>query len=125
MHVDLFILVITCLVNLLLGLIVLLRDAKRLYATSFATMSLFISIWIVANFVTNHYIDDVAITNIANKLTYVFGVLSVTALLVLHYTVPYSRHVSLTESSIVLILLASTVLLSLYSNVISGRVLLD
>jgi signal transduction histidine kinase len=125
MHVDLFILLITCFINLLLGLIVLFRDAKRLYAGSFATMNLFICVWIIANFITNHYIDDLAITNIANKFTYVAGFASVVAGLVFSYNFPYSRKVSRTEVGAVGAITTITILLSLFTNVISGEVILD
>ncbi len=125
MHVDVFILVVTCFVNLLLGLIVLLRDTKRLYAGSFATMSLFICVWIVTNFITNHYIDDLAVTNIANNLTYVAGFISIAAGLLFSYTFPYSRKVSRIEVSVVATLTVVTVVLSLFTNVISGMVVLN
>lgn len=125
MHVDVFILVVTCLVNLVLGLIVLLRDPKRLYAGSFATMSLFICMWIVANFITNHYIDNLTITNVANNITYVAGFMSVATGLLFSYTFPYSRKVSRTEIGIVSALTFVTVALSLFTTLISGTVILD
>jgi signal transduction histidine kinase len=88
-------------------------------------MSLFICTWIIANFITNHYIDDLAITNIANKLTYVAGFASVTAGLVFSYAFPYSRKVSRGEIGVIGTLSVAVVLLSLFTNFISGEVVLD
>ncbi|HEU5122326.1 MAG TPA: hypothetical protein VFT59_05790, partial [Candidatus Saccharimonadales bacterium] len=125
MHVDLFILIITCITNVLLGLIVMSRDAKRLYARSFAAMSVFICIWIVANFITNHFIDDLVITNIANRVTYAAGFASVVAGMVFSYSFPYMRKISRAEAGTVGTITSIIIFLSLFTDSISGKVILD
>ncbi len=122
---DLFILGITCFINLLLGIIVLFRDPKRLYAASFAAMSLFICLWIVANFITNHYVDDLVITNIANNLTYVVGFACIVSGLIFSYAFPYSRKASRIDIAVVSVLTIVTVVLSSFTSLVSGSVVLD
>lgn len=94
---DLFILIVTCVINLTLGLFVLLRDNRKTYARLFVLTTILISAWIAANFVTNYYTGNLLITNIANKMTFVTGFGLVLSELLFSYVFPLKRNVPMYE----------------------------
>lgn len=114
---DIVILILTCVINLTLGLFVLLRDAKKSYARYFILTCLLISAWIVANYFTNYYTADLAVTNLANKLAFVTGFGLVLAELLFTYTFPIKRSVAKIEKISVALLSVITVVLSMTESV--------
>lgn len=94
---DLFILIVTCAINVLLGLFVFVRDPSKSYTKLFAGVCLSICLWIVANYITNHYTQDLAITNIANNVAYISGFTVLLCALLFTYAFPVKRSVSLIE----------------------------
>jgi signal transduction histidine kinase len=117
--VDLLILIITCVINLTLGLFVLLRDVRKSYSQFFVLMCLLIIGWITANFITNHTLN-LDIVNVANKMTFVFGYSVVVSALLFSYVFPVKRVVSRRElfagSALVL-----TVLVLAATNLVAGE----
>ena len=65
---DAILLFITCLINLILGGVILLRDTRQLHARLFFLMSVVIVLWISANYLTNHSIGSVKLVEMANTL---------------------------------------------------------
>lgn len=92
---DLILLIVTVVINLLLGFIVYIRDRRSLSAQRFGLMSLSICVWIAANFVTNHtYWNNLAINDFANRLAFAAGLFVVLAGLFFTYVFPTVRKVS-------------------------------
>lgn len=120
---DLFVLITTCAINLLLGLVILLRDARQRYAQLFGLMSLCITLWIVTNFITNHYTTNLIITNMANMLAFASGYGIVFSGLLFTYRFPVVRHPGVIEKSLILILSLTVVGLS-FTDLVSGVVTL-
>lgn len=121
---DLLILVIAASFNLLLAIIVFARDVHKSYAQVFALLGLFLTIWIVANFMTNHYVDDLAITNFANKLTYVSGYATAIAGLFFTYLFPVTRAISRREKITVAFLVVVPLAAS-FTDAVAGIASLD
>lgn len=121
---EIFILAITCIFNLLLAVIVLSRDARKSYARVFALMCLFLTGWIVTNHITNHSPDNLGLTNIANKLTFVSGFMSVMGGLVFTYLFPVVRVISLKEKTFLVFLVVLPSLLS-FTEGVAGIATLD
>lgn len=118
---DIIILLATCAINLLLGMLVLLRDRRRLYARMFALMSVLIGVWIVANYLTNHYTANLMTANIANKLAYASGFSVVVCGLIFSYSFPVRRRVPTKE--IVLLAVPSLLIIILsFTDLIAGEV---
>lgn len=106
---DLLILIVTSVINLTLGLFVLLRDTHKSYTQLFASMSILITGWIVANYITNHDVYSLAVTNLANKLAFVLGFGVMLSALFFTYVYPVRRHIAMNEllsgSAVALIIL--------------------
>ncbi|OYN76152.1 ATP-binding protein [Mycolicibacterium sphagni] len=90
---DLFILIATFFANFMLGLLVLLRDAKSGMARSFILLCVFIDIWLVANFITNHALD-IAINVAANKLAFVSAYSILLSAVLFTFFFPHRRDIS-------------------------------
>jgi len=95
--VDLLILIVTCAVILTLGLFVLLRDVRKIYNRLFIWVTIFISLWIITNYITNHYTTNLDITNIANKLTFMTGYGLLFTELLFTYFFPVRRRIKKPE----------------------------
>lgn len=94
---DLLILIVTSVINLTLGLFVLLRDTHKSYTQLFASVSVLVTGWIVANYVTNHDVYSLAVTNLANKLAFVLGFGVMLSALFFTYVYPSKRRISMNE----------------------------
>jgi signal transduction histidine kinase len=123
-NVDLFILIATCIVNLVLGLFVLLRDARKTYARLFVSISILLTAWIVTNYITNHHIVNLDLTSLANKLTYVSGFGVLLSGLLFTYNFPIKRHVPLYETILLWVVSLLVVGLSM-THYIAGEVTFD
>jgi signal transduction histidine kinase len=121
---DLLILAATCAINLIWGVLVLLRDSQKTYTRLFVLVCVLLTLWIIANFITNHNIHDLFITNIANRLTYVggFAVLLVGLLFTYHF--PFKRKVTPFEK-VTLILVSTIVLILSATEWVAGDVTLN
>lgn len=121
---DLFILVITCAINLLLGLFVVVRDIRKPYARAFGVMCLLTTVWITANFITNHHVDNLTVTNLANKTAFAAGYAVIISGLLFTYFFPKKRRAAFGER---LFVGASTVVLLVlsFSDNIAGRATLN
>jgi len=122
--VDLFVLITTCTINLLLGLVILLRDARQRYAQFFGLMSFCITVWIVTNYITNHYTANLIVTNIANMTAFASGYGIVFSGLLFTYRFPAIRHPGRFEKYLVVALSLIIVGLS-FTELVSGRATLD
>lgn len=114
---EIFILAVTCVFNLLLAVIVLSRDVHKNYARVFALMCVFLTGWIITNHITNHSPDNLELTNIANKLTFVTGFMSVMGGLIFTYLFPILRKVTFKEKVFLACLVIVPSLLSLTKEV--------
>ena len=113
---------IICVTNLALGLFVLVRDSKSAFARSFMVMSIFICIWITTSFLTEYSVADLALNNIANRLSFIAGYGIVLAGLIFTYYFPVKRRFRQSEIVVVGILSLFIVILSSFS-LISGDVI--
>lgn len=121
---DIFILLSTSTFNLLLAGIVLMRDASKGYTRIFALMCLFLTTWVVANYLTNHSPHDIELVNLANKLAFVAGFVTVMGGLAFTYVFPIKREISHREKLGVVFLLLVPSVLSLTESV-AGEATLD
>jgi len=121
---GLTILLVTCIINLALGLFVLFFSPRAGFARSFVSMSIMICLWIVANFMADYHIDSITINNIANKLSYVGAYSVVLSGLIFTHYFPVKQK----SSSIEILLLSITTIaiigLSL-TNLIAGEATID
>lgn len=120
---NLFILITTCIINLVFGASVLLRDSRKDYARLFGLMSVFITIWIITNYMTDHYFDHLWLTNLANKLAYFSGYATVVSGLLFTYVFPVRRTVRTGEVVLVGALAFLPSVLS-FTTLIAGNVTL-
>lgn len=97
---DLLILIVTCIINLTLGLLVLIRDAYKPYARLFVSVSVLLTVWIVANYITNHEMVSLALTNVANRAAFVGGAGVLLTALLFTYEYPVKRKMSAFELAI-------------------------
>jgi len=122
--VDLLILIATCAVNLILGLFVFVRDTKKSYTRLFATVSILLTVWIISNFITNHYSIDLNIANWANKIAFVSGFGVLLSAVLFTYNFPVKKRVSFYEVILVAVVSVAVILLSLTESV-AGVVTID
>jgi signal transduction histidine kinase len=101
---DLVVLILTCIINLILGLIILMRDIRKSYAQLFAAISVLLCAWIVTNYVTNHHTSDLMVTNLANNLAFVTGYCVLLAGLLFTFVFPVRRKVRSVEATTLAIL---------------------
>lgn len=118
---DLALLIVTCVINIGLGLVIFYRDTERLYARRFLLMSVVISVWIISNFLTNHYYGSLGLVDAANRIAFMSGYGVVVAGLLFTYSFPISRSVSTPEKIIVGLLIGITILLS-STTLVAGEV---
>ena len=117
---DLFLLIIMCAVNLVLGAIIFVRDSRKAYARLFLLMSLVITLWITSNYFTNHYVGNDSLVHIANKIAFVTGYAIVVSGLLFTYFFPIKRQPKNAEQLFLAALVTVTMLLSLTSYVTGG-----
>lgn len=98
---DVLILIITCVVNLVLGLFVVFRDARRVYARLFVSVSVLLTVWIITNFFTNHNILGPVWVDLCNKLAFVSGYGVLLSGLLFTYTFPVRKNLGKKEMSII------------------------
>lgn len=117
---DLFLLIVTCLVNLILGFVIFSRDSSRQYARFFLLMSVVISLWVSANYLTNHYLGSVGLVDVSNRLAYFFGYGVVVSGLLFTYFFPVKRQPGSFEVWTLSTLIMSTLVLSL-TDLVAGH----
>lgn len=121
---ELIILIVTCVVNLALGVFVLVHDPKTGFARSFAFMSMAICVWIVANYMTDNHAVDLRGSDVANKIAYISAYAIVLFGLIFTYYFPVQRKVTGVEKTIVV--LSSSIILGLAATtLVAGDVTLD
>lgn len=98
---DVIILLITCFVNLALGLFILLNDPKAGFARAFMAMSFVICIWAVSNYLTDSQSITLLLNDIANKTAFVSAYGIVLSGLVFTYYFPHRRIVGVLERTLV------------------------
>ena len=106
------IVVVTCLVNLLLGLFVLLRNPKQRTGLAFFSVSLFISLWAVSNYITSDSSIGLTYNNIFNTFAFVAAFLAVSASLWFTSVFPVLLKLSVRTQSILLTMFAVTMVIS-------------
>lgn len=114
---DFAVLILTCAVNLVLGLIILMRDMRKPYAQLFAGISVLLCAWIITNYVTNHYTSDLAVTNVANNLAFATGYGVLLVGLLFTYVFPVRRRVKPLETTLLTIMSLAAVGFSLTPSV--------
>ena len=97
---------------------------RQRYAQFFGLMSLCITIWIVTNFITNHYTVNLLITNAANMLAFASGYGIVFSGLLFTYRFPVIRHPRKFEKYLIIVLSFVAVGLS-FTELVSGEATLD
>lgn len=110
--------VVSALITLILGLIVLLRDTKQVYARAFAAMCIAIVVWVFANHAANDASAELTTINIANKIAFLGGYATVFFGLLFTYYFPVARKVSLSERLIIGMLAVSAFTVSLLESVV-------
>lgn len=89
---DLFILILTCIINLALGAIVFLQNNRGIMQRAFGAMTLFICLWTATNYLANApYGTSLLVANVANRLAFVFAMLVIFSALLFTYFFPV-RH---------------------------------
>lgn len=122
---DLFILILTFVANLLLGLIVVMRDPKSGLARSFGLMCLFINAWILTNYITNHPVEgNIFVNDIANRLAFASGYAVMMSGLVFTYFFPKRRPYKQSWAVVSSMIWALALVLSA-TDLVSGRVIID
>lgn len=121
---DLFLLLATCLTNLILGLVIFSRDSSKSYARFFLLMSVVISLWVSTNYLTNHYLGSMALVDVANRLAYFFGYGVVVSGLLFTYFFPLRRQPRPAEVWSLAVLIVFTLAFSV-TEAIAGRVALS
>ena len=122
---DAFLLVITIVINVSLGLLVITRDKKSTQARLFGLMIFFICLWIVTNYLTNHTAGySLVVNDVANRTAFVAGYGIVLAGLMFSYVFPKRREISLFEKICVTVLSLFILILSATDSV-AGHVELD
>jgi len=123
--VDAFLLVITIVINVSLGLLVITRDKKSTQARLFGLMIFFICLWIVTNYLTNHTAGySLVVNDVANRTAFVAGYGIVLAGLMFSYVFPKRREISLFEKICVTVMSLFILILSATDSV-AGHVELD
>ncbi len=118
------ILLVTCVINLTLGVLILLHDPKARFVRFFAIMSLVICIWIVSNFITNLSTPNLAINDLANKIAYISGYGLVLSGLIFTYLFPVRRPIGVREA-IAIVVMSCLVLGLSYTSLVAGNVSLS
>lgn len=95
---DLFILIATCAINLLLGAVVFVQNKRGGMQRAFGALTVTICLWIVANYLANNPIGSaVATADIANRLAFAFAMLVIFSALMFSYLFPLKRKTSKAE----------------------------
>lgn len=84
-----------------LAALILAQDPGRRYVQLFTMMSAMTVGWVVANYITNHSLDNLALVNFANKAAFLFGAGSVIFGLLFTYYFPVRRKTSKLEKLII------------------------
>lgn len=123
MSLEILILVITCVLNLALGMFILLRNTRLLSNVTFFLLTLSISAWAVSNFLTEADIP-LEFNQIFNRLAYLFGFLCMVAIVVFCYNFP--TRVSVSRKAVALFTGASIITLVLsVTPLVAGEVTRD
>ncbi len=99
-----------------------MRDVKSGAARSFALLSVFVTLWIVANYITNHPLTgSLEINDFANRIAYVAGLVAILCGLLFTYFFPQRRRFN--PTSLAMLAVASLVILFLSATtLVSGEV---
>jgi len=122
--VDLLILILTCAVNLILGILVLMRDSRKSYSQLFMIITVLTSTWIVTNYITNHAIHDLGLASIANNLAFASGYAVVLSALMFSYVFPVRRKIGSFEKWFLIFSSAAILVLSM-TELIAGEVTIE
>lgn len=117
---DLAILLMTISFTLMLGGIVIARDWRRSYAQAFMLMAVFITVWIGANYLTNHPTSNLELANLANVVAFVAGYATVLSGLLFTYHFPVRTAIKQLELWLVLLVSAAIIILSC-TEFVAGR----
>src|SRR5258705_282506 len=101
-----------------------MRDTKKAHTRLFASVSILLTVWIVSNYVTNHHIVNLDVTNFANKLAFVSGFGVLLSAILFTYNFPIKKKVSNLEAVAVTFVSAIVIILSMTESV-TGVVTLD
>lgn len=122
---DLFLLVVTCVVNLALGLVIFIRDPSKVYARVFLLLSVAITVWITSNFFTNHYFGSDTLVALSNRVAFVAGYAVIASALLFTYRFPVAKRPSAKESVLLIGLSVVTFILSATSWVAGDVIVKD
>lgn len=121
---DLALLAITCIINLILGVTILVRDSSKTHTRLFMLMSVVISLWIVSNYFTNHFFGSVLLIETANRVAYMTGYGIVLSGLLFTYFFPIARRPNQHETVLLSIVAIVTLILSL-TPLVAGEVIIE
>lgn len=116
-------LTISCVINLLLGGLVLSRNPRSRPGRLFALFTLVVTAWLATNYFTNNPLFGAATTDIINRSAYVLGFAAALCSLFFTYTFPRHRRIHRWEL-ILLIFVAVPMLLLSWTNAIAGTVVI-
>ncbi|MDB5179603.1 MAG: Sensor protein resE [Candidatus Saccharibacteria bacterium] len=112
---------ITCIINLALGLFIFSRDVKSVMSRAFLTMTVFICVWIISSDITNSSHVDLAINDVANRIAFAAGFGVVLSGLLFTYNFPVKRVASQLEAALTGVLGLFVIGLS-FTSLIAGTV---
>jgi signal transduction histidine kinase len=122
--VEISVVVITCIINLALGLFVFSRDIHSPMSRAFLTMTIFICAWIIASDVTNSTSVGLAVNDISNRIAYAAGFGVVLSGLLFTYNFPLKRRENQFEASLLAAIGFFVIGLS-FTTLIAGTVSLE
>lgn len=101
---DLIILIVICTVNLLLGAVIFLRAPRLVASRLFGLMSIMVTVWLVANYLTDHFVgSDLVVNDIANRIAYAAGFGAIASSLWLTYHFPVRQKIRRREYAAVVL----------------------
>src|SRR5215469_12543936 len=88
------VLALTCLVNLMLGSFVLLRNPRQRKGIVFFLVCVFVSLWAICNYLAAAQSVGLSVNNIFNRAAFVFGFLAISSGLWFTYVFPIPFKIS-------------------------------
>lgn len=122
---DIFILALTCLINIALGLFVLFQNRGAWVNSTFGLLATSISVWVLSNYLTNYPLNgDIAAADIANRIAYLSALAVIFLAALFTYFYPVIRHTSKSEK---IFLCSASIVVALLSvtTFVSGEVTYD
>lgn len=121
--VDLMLVVAVAVTSLVMALFVLRQARGREYIPSFFMMCVLFIFWAMSNYVANHYLEDVLITQIAANVAYVFGYGIFVSGLIFTLSFPVKRSIGLCGGLLIATIAIATIALSC-TNLVAGDITL-